>query len=136
METAIFNGRNGSGTAPAAKRRFSRLTSIGSFTVTALTNVCIQDDHSGDTFTFVAQTGAYTYTRCRHKFTLTGTGVMRAVNGLITLTDNRPDRRISAMFNLGQLTGRSNFTLMMAPGVYQTITVNQTNPHATCACSG
>jgi hypothetical protein len=102
-------------------------------TVTALTG-CIQDDHTGDTFRFNPQTGQYVYTRCRDKFTLTGTGVVRNVGGLITLTDTRPDRRISATFNPGQLTGHVSLTIAVAPGVFQSITINQTNPHPTCQC--
>jgi hypothetical protein len=110
------------------------LTGMCSFNVTvSLLNVCIQDDHSGDTFRFNGQTGAYVYTRCRDKFTLTGTGVARTVNGTATLTDSRADRRINAALNLSQMTGRANITLI-SPGLYQTITVSQTNPHATCKC--
>jgi hypothetical protein len=106
-----------------------------SFTVTVtLLTACIQDDHTGDTFRFNAQTGQYVYTRCKDKFTLTGTGVVRMIGGLLTLTDNRPDRRISANFNPGQLTGHVNLTIAIVPGVFQTITLNQTNPHATCQC--
>jgi hypothetical protein len=106
-----------------------------SFTVTVtLLTGCIQDDHTGDTFRFNAQTGQYVYTRCKDKFTLTGTGVVRMVGGLLILTDTRPDRRISASFNPGQLTGRVTLTLAVVPGVFQTIVVSQTNPHATCQC--
>jgi hypothetical protein len=102
-------------------------------TVTLLTN-CIQDDHTGDTFRFNAQTGLYVYTRCKDKFTVTGTGVVRTVGGLVTLTDIRPDRRINASFNPGQLTGHASLTVAIVPGVFQSITVNQTNPHPTCQC--
>ncbi|HYL99093.1 MAG TPA: hypothetical protein VEZ90_09080, partial [Blastocatellia bacterium] len=97
-------------------------------------NGCIQDDHSGDTLRFNSQTGQYVYTRCKDKFTLTGTGVVRNSGGFITLTDSKPDRRITASFNPGTLTGRATITLILSPGVFQTITVNQTNPAATCAC--
>jgi hypothetical protein len=105
------------------------------FTVTVtLFNVCIQDDHTGDTFRFNSMTGQYVYTRCGDRFTLSGTGTVRNVNGLNTLSDSRSDRRISAMANPGSLTGRANITLIPAPGVSQTIVVNQTNPSATCIC--
>jgi hypothetical protein len=105
------------------------------FTVTVLlSESCIQDDHTGDILAFNTQTGSYTYTRCRDKFTLSGTGAARIVNGIASLTDMRADRRISAGLNLGQLTGRANIMLLVAPGVYQTITLTQTNPHPTCTC--
>ncbi|MGH9763274.1 MAG: hypothetical protein ACREAC_20795, partial [Blastocatellia bacterium] len=63
-----------------------------------------------------------------------GTGTVTNAGGIITLTDSKPDRRISAGFNPGQRTGRANVTLILAPGVYQMITINQTNPNAVCAC--
>jgi spore coat protein CotF len=104
-----------------------------SFTVSAF-NVCIQDDVTGDNLRFNSVTGAYTYTRCRDKFTLSGTGTARLANGMLSLTDSRPDRKITAGLNTAQLTGRANITLILAPGIYQTITLNQTNPHPTCTC--
>jgi hypothetical protein len=111
------------------------ITGVCSFavTVTAL-DICIQDDHTGDTFRFSSQTGAYVYTRCKDKFTLSGTGFVKVVNHVVSLTDSRPDRKISALFNLGQLTGSANVTLIIGPGMYQPITVFQTNPHPTCVC--
>ena len=111
------------------------LTGSCSFSVTVtVLNACIQDNHTGDTFRFNSTTGQYAYTRCADKFTMTGTGSVRNVNGLNTLSDSGSDRRISAMFNPGSLTGRATIMLIPAPGVYQTIVVNQTNPSATCAC--
>jgi spore coat protein CotF len=104
-----------------------------SFTVSAF-NVCIQDDVTGDNLRFNSVTGAYTYTRCRDKFTLSGTGTARLANGMLSLTDSRPDRKITAGLSTSQLTGRANITLILAPGIYQTITLNQTNPHPTCTC--
>jgi hypothetical protein len=79
-------------------------------------------------------TGAYVYTRCKDKFTLTGTGKVSVANGTVSLTDTRSDRKITAGFNQSQMTGRANITLIRAPGIYQTITLSQTNPNATCKC--
>jgi hypothetical protein len=89
----------------------SGLVATASFTVTAVTDVCIQDDHSGDTLTYVVQTGSYTYTRCKDGFTLSGAGVVSVVNGMINLTDSGSDRKITAGFNTGQLTGREPILL-------------------------
>lgn len=102
-------------------------------TVTAL-NTCIQDDHTGDTLRWNSTTGQYIYTRCKDKFTLSGTGVAKVSGGSATLTDSKSDRKISATFNQGSLTGHATVTLILAPGLTQTITLNQTNPHATCTC--
>jgi hypothetical protein len=110
-------------------------TSFCSFTVTVVPlNVCIQDDHSKDTFRFNSQTGQYVYTRCSDGFTLTGTGTVSIVNGYIYITDNKPDRRINAAWSMATFTGRANVILIRS-GITQTITVYDTNPHPTCTCS-
>ncbi|HKV39505.1 MAG TPA: choice-of-anchor Q domain-containing protein [Blastocatellia bacterium] len=111
------------------------LTGTCSFTVTVAADaVCMKDDHTGDLFQFNTQTGAYTYTRCKDGFTVTGTGKVTVASGTINLTDSESTKRISAAFSPGQLTGRANITLIPARGVFQTLTVSQTNPHATCSC--
>ena len=133
--TSPYNFPPGVTTVTASATDSHGLSAMCSFTVTVtLLDICIQDNSSGDTFRFSSQTGAYLYTRCRDKFTLTGTGMVRAVGGVASLTDSKPDRRVNASFLLGQLTGRASITLIPAPGVYQTILVNDTNPYATCTC--
>jgi hypothetical protein len=66
---------------------------------------------------------------------LTGTGVAKLVNGIRTLRDFKTDRRISAGFNTGQLTGNATLYLKVAPGAWQSFQIVDTNPHAVCACS-
>jgi hypothetical protein len=61
---------------------------------------------------------------------VTGTGVVRFVNGIRTLTDFKADRRISAGLNSGQLTGSATMYLMAAQGVLQVFRINDTNPLA------
>jgi hypothetical protein len=122
-------------TVTASATGSAGLTATCSFTVSVtLLDKCIQDDHTGDTLRFNSTTGQYVYTRCAGKMTLTGTGVVKNAGGLTSLTDSQVDRRISALYNPGTLTGRANMTLVIATGVYQTVIVNQTNPHPTCAC--
>jgi hypothetical protein len=65
---------------------------------------------------------------------VTGTGVVRLVNGIRTVIDFKADRRISAGFNTGQLTGSATIYLMVAQGVWQVFRINDTNPFATCSC--
>jgi hypothetical protein len=67
---------------------------------------------------------------------LTGTGVVKLVNGIRTLTDFKPDRRISAGFNTGQLTGSATIYFNIAQGVWQVFRINDTNPSAVCSCGG
>jgi hypothetical protein len=115
----------------------SGMTGTCTFTVTVAADaVCLKDDHTGNLFQFNTQTGAYTYTNCSNNTTVSGTGKVSTVSGTIMLTDTQSTKKISASFNPGQLTGRANITLIPAPGILQTITVNQTNPHATCSCGG
>jgi hypothetical protein len=133
--TSPYNFPPGVTTVTALATGSNGLSGSCSFTVSVtLLNVCIQDDHSGDTFRFNSTTGQYLYTRCADKFTMTGTGSVRNASGLMMLTDSRADRRISAEFDPGSLTGRANVTLILASGVSETIVVNQTNPAATCVC--
>ncbi|HKF56827.1 MAG TPA: hypothetical protein VKJ45_15320 [Blastocatellia bacterium] len=50
------------------------------------------------------------------------------------ISDNKPDRRVLIQYNLGQLTGKATLTLIIASGIYQTYSINDTNPHPVCAC--
>ncbi|HEY6331625.1 MAG TPA: hypothetical protein VI756_20030 [Blastocatellia bacterium] len=99
-------------------------------------DTCLRDDSSGNLFQFNSITGAYLFTRCSDNFQLSGTGTVSEANSVLTLTDNKPDRIISASFLTNQLTGRANVTLISSPGLSQTITISATNPQATCSCGG
>ena len=133
--TSPYDFPPGVTTVTASATNSHGLTGMCSFTVTVtLLDICIQDNNSGDTFRLNSMTGQYVYTRCLDKFTLTGTGMLRTVNGIVSLTDSKPDRKISAVFLLGQMTGRANITQILGPGIYQTIVVNDTIPNASCAC--
>ena len=52
-----------------------------------------------------------------------------------TLTDFKSDRRMSAGFNTGQLTGNATTYLQVVQGVWQTLRIVDTNPAATCSCA-
>jgi len=133
--TSPYDFPPGVTTVSASAKNSPGITGMCSFTVTVtLLNICIQDNNSGDTFRLNSMTGQYVYTRCRDKFTLTGTGMVTTPNGIVSLTDSKPDRKISAGFYPGQMTGRANITLILGPGIYQTIVVNDTIPSATCTC--
>jgi hypothetical protein len=96
----------------------------------------LKDNTTGNLLQWNSTTGAYTFTRCSDGFMLTGTGTVRLVNGIRTLTDFKSDRRISAGFNTGQLTGNATIYLMVAQGVWQTFRIVATSPAAVCACPG
>jgi hypothetical protein len=106
---------------------------IGAFEV-QLFDTCLKDNTTGNLLQWNSTTGQYMFTRCSDNFTLTGTGTVGLVNGIKTLTDSKPDRRISAGFNTGQLTGSATIYLQVVQGVWQTFRIVDTNPSAVCAC--
>jgi len=95
---------------------------------------CIKDDSSGNLLQFSSVTGQYQFTVCSPRFMLSGTGVVSHPNGIIALTDFKPDRRVSAGYNPGTKTGSAVMNLMIAQGVWQTLRINATNPSAVCTC--
>jgi len=97
-------------------------------------DTCLKDNTTGNLLQWNSTTGQYMFTRCSDAFTLTGTGTVGLVNGIKTLTDFKSDRRISAGFNTGQLTGNATIYLQVAQGVWQTFRVFDTNPSAVCKC--
>ncbi len=97
-----------------------------------LATVCITDEVTGDHLSYTCPAGTYTYKRCSTGFTLTGTGVVNTVNGVETLTDSKPDRRINAGLLVGPGTGKAVIYFIPAPGIIQTLTINQTTPFKAC----
>jgi hypothetical protein len=98
---------------------------------------CLKDNVTGNIFKFNSTTGDYVFTRCQDGFTVTGTGTVRLVNGVVTLTDSRADRRVSAGFNTAQRTGSATIYLMIAPGVWQVFRINDTTSLGNgCRCGG
>jgi hypothetical protein len=105
-----------------------------SLSVTAL-DKCLKDDSSGSFVQFNSTTGDYMFTVCGpNGFNIVGHGTLSVVNSIIVISDNKPDRRVMIQYNLGQLTGKSTLTRIIASGIYQTYSINDTNPHPVCAC--
>jgi hypothetical protein len=124
----------GSTTVTCTATDTSNNTASCSFTVTAFDN-CLQDDATANLLQWNSATGDYMFTRCgAGGFSITGKGKVSLVNSIQTLMDFKPDRRISAGFLTGQLTGGATVMLSPATGVYQTFRINQTNPHPACVC--
>jgi len=97
-------------------------------------DVCLQDDKGGAVLRLSSTTGDYVFTRCSDSFTFSGRGSIRLSNSIVYLTDSRAEGRISAGFMTGQRTGRATITLAVAPGVYQTVSINSTDPNPPCEC--
>ena len=119
---AVFTNTCGTATTAAA-------------TATIL-NMCLRDDSSGNYFRFNSMTGQYLLTMCSTGFTLSGTATVTNKSGILTLTDSKSDRKVSAGYNTGQKTGTATITLILGSGLSQTIRITQTNPNAVCNCSG
>jgi hypothetical protein len=94
--------------------------------------VCLTDDRTGDHISFTCPGGTYTFTGGSPLITLTGTGSVNTVNGTETLTDNKPDRRLTAGLLLSQGTGRAVIYFFPTPGIIQTFSVSQTIPFRAC----
>jgi hypothetical protein len=106
-------------------------TSVATLTVL---DTCLKDNSTGNLLQWNSITGQYKFTRCSDGFTITGTGVVKLVNGIQMLTDFKSDRRISAGFNTGQRTGNATIYLMVVQGVWQSFQIVDTNPAAVCKC--
>jgi parallel beta-helix repeat protein len=127
---------------PGFPRKFGLHADIGAFEVQAPVgppvgpsfDTCLKDNTTGNLLQWNSSTGQYQFTRCSDKFILTGTGTVALVNGIRTLNDFKADRRISAGFNTGQLTGNATIYLRVAQGVWQTFRIIDTNPSAVCKC--
>jgi hypothetical protein len=111
---------------------------IGAYEASPLNfNLCLQDGGTGDFLQWNSTTGDYLFTHCgTNGFTLAGTGSARLANNTQSLSDNKPDRRISAGYLVNQLTGSATVIVIRAAGLTQTYHINQTNIHPTCVCRG
>jgi hypothetical protein len=104
-----------------------------SFTVTVY-NVCLHNAITGDILEFSTTTGDYKFIHCATGFTLIGKGSVKVVNSVVVLSDTRSDRKVSAFFNQGQLTGSAVILFIQGPGVSQTFQIVDTSTVNTCSC--
>ena len=80
-------------------------------------------------------TGDYRFVQCSGgSTTLLGTGTVTINGNVLTLQDFKTDRRISISFFTNTNTGHASLSILVAPGVWQSFTINDTNPNAVCAC--
>jgi hypothetical protein len=105
------------------------------FTVTVTNfDVCIKNTAGGSLLQFNSKTGAFSFTKCGSA-PIAGTGTAKNASGILTLSAKLPNITIqNCGYNPGSLTGHATVVLTVAPGVYQTIVVNQTAPGASCSC--
>jgi uncharacterized repeat protein (TIGR01451 family) len=116
---------------------FSNVCGMATTTSASLTafDKCLMDDSGKLILQLNSATGDYKFIACGG-ITLSGKGTLRTVGNIVQLTDNRPDRHITAGFNLGQQTGSAVITLINAPGIYQTFHINDTKTFGGgCTCA-
>jgi uncharacterized repeat protein (TIGR01451 family) len=112
-------------------------TGSGSNTVTLVTfDKCLRDDLSGNFVQFSSMTGDYRFVQCNGggNATLAGTGTLTINGNILTITDRKPDRSVSIGLFTNTGTGHATITIVFAPGVLQTFSINDTNPHPVCSC--
>ena len=96
-----------------------------------LFDLCIQDDSNGNILKINSTTGAYEFTNCSG-FTLGGTGTLVVRGGILTLQDNRGDRRVLARIDSGVNRGTASIQVTGQPPF--TITDRNTSNNV-CACA-
>ncbi|HKV42936.1 MAG TPA: hypothetical protein VJX67_27320, partial [Blastocatellia bacterium] len=89
-------------------------------------------DSAGNLLQFSSITGDYMYTRCSDGFTLSGTGTITTPSGVVTLTDKKADRYVSAsVMSIG--TGSATITFLIGT-TRQTVRIVDRTPGAVCSC--
>ena len=97
------------------------------------TNVCLQDDSTGDRLSLNQTTGNYTFTKCgAGGFTVSGTGVVTSKGCLRTLQHTRTDGRVLAQVDACLNKGKASIQIFSQPVTY-TITDRNTVGNS-CAC--
>jgi hypothetical protein len=97
--------------------------------------VCLQDDSTSNLIIWSTTSGEYVFIQCSATpVVLTGTGKVRLVNGTQTLTDSESDRRISASFLTGQLTGSATIMGQYSKGLWETFSIHDTVVNPPCSC--
>jgi len=85
--------------------------------------------------TFDTGSGAYTFKGCvPGGFNLSGTGTVQTIGNVVVLTDNKPDRRVSAFFMLNTQSGHATVTDIPFPGTFNTLSVFTSVPSPPCGC--
>jgi len=94
-------------------------------------DICIQDESNGNLLKINTTTGDYLFTNCGG-LTIGGIGSITQRGGLITLQDNRPDRRLLA--RIDTVARKATATLQML-SVGATFTLTDMNTaNDTCVC--
>ena len=104
-------------------------TATCSFTVTAF-SACLQDDSVPTNVMLFSPSGAYTF--CCNGMTFSGTGIATVRGCVVTIQDNRPDRRVLLTFD-GALH-RGTASLQNPPGTTKCTITDRNTLNNTCAC--
>ncbi|HKV41599.1 MAG TPA: hypothetical protein VJX67_20510 [Blastocatellia bacterium] len=101
--------------------------------VVASFDVCLTDDRTGFNIQYSSQTGAYTFSACSAGISISGTGKATNRDGVVTLTDKKADRTLSAAANAGLTTGSATVTIKTGQGSWRTFHIVDTRTGGKCA---
>ena len=95
-------------------------------------DLCIQDDSSGNLLLFNSTTGDYSFTNCAG-VSIGGRGMLTKRGGMITLQDFKGDRRVSGKLDTSTNSGSAGIQIYSQGGTLTITDRNTTND--TCRCS-
>jgi subtilisin-like proprotein convertase family protein len=104
-------------------------TASCSFSVT-LFAACLQDDSVPTNVMLFSPSGAYTF--CCNGMTFSGTGIAIVRGCVVTIQDNRPDRRVLLTFD--GAVHRGTASLQSPPGTTKCTITDRNTLNNTCAC--
>ena len=104
-------------------------TASCSFSVT-LFAACLQDDSVPTNVMLFSPSGAYTF--CCNGMTFSGTGLATVRGCVVTIQDNRPDRRVLLTFD--GAVHRGTASLQSPPGTTKCTIIDRDTLNNTCAC--
>jgi len=128
----VFAALSSSDSSAATRNRAARLAATANDAPGAQGgSICLQDESNGNLLTF-DETGAYSFTNCT-TFTLAGVGVVKTKGLVLTLSDVKPDRRVSANVDLALRQGKASAQTFIPA---RTLTIRDRNiDNNTCTCS-
>ena len=107
---------------------FLQLTGNSTATAQSNLNVCLQDDSDGHSIQFSSMTGVYRFTEnIANGLVVTGNGTISRKGSVLTLQDNRPDRRVRAIIDNSVNKGNGSIQLLSAGKTFSILDRNTTN---------
>lgn len=126
------NGLNARASLPALPSASGGTAFAFALTALGSSTICLHDRTTGNFIRFDSYCGSYTFSHCATDLYLCGTGTVRSVNGVLSLTDSRCDRRIQIQYLPNQQNGSGTVVYIAGPGVSTTFPIHSSG---SCFCS-